>query len=69
VNCWRRGRGPQVEYKQRLPETSEQKRKVLKTVAAFVTGDEGILVFGMDPDELTVAGPRWRAQEAPLSAP
>ena len=50
------GEGPQVEYKRQLPETVEQKRKVLKTVAAFATGDGGTIVFGMDPDEMTVTG-------------
>ena len=29
---------------------------MFKTVAAFATGDGGILVFGSDPDELTVTG-------------
>lgn len=50
------GEGPQVEFKRQLPETAEQKRKVFKTVAAFATGDGGTVVFGMDPDELTVTG-------------
>ena len=50
------GEGPVVEFKRQLPESAEQKRKVLKTVAAFATGDGGTVVFGMDPDELTVTG-------------
>jgi hypothetical protein len=50
------GEGPQVEFKRQLPETAEQKRKVFKTVAALATGDGGTVVFGMDPDELTVTG-------------
>jgi schlafen family protein len=50
------GEGPQVEFKRQLPETAEQKRKVFKTIAAFATGDGGTVVFGMDPDELTVTG-------------
>jgi hypothetical protein len=50
------GEGPQVEYKRQLPERAEQKRKMLKTAAAFATFDGGTLAFGMDPDELTVAG-------------
>ncbi len=29
---------------------------MFKTVAAFATGDGGIMVFGIDPDELTVTG-------------
>jgi hypothetical protein len=50
------GEGPQVEYKRQLPDTAEQKRKTLKTAAAFATQDGGTMVFGMDPDELTVTG-------------
>ncbi len=30
---------------------------MFKTVAAFATGDGGTMVFGIDPDELTVTGP------------
>ena len=29
---------------------------MFKTVAAFSTGDGGTMVFGIDPDELTVTG-------------
>ncbi len=29
---------------------------MFKTVAAFATGDGGTIVFGIDPDELTVTG-------------
>jgi hypothetical protein len=50
------GEGPQLEFKRQLPETAEQKRKVFKTVAAFATADGGTVVFGMDPDELTMTG-------------
>lgn len=50
------GEGPQVEYKRQLPENAEQKRKMLKTAAAFATFDGGTMVFGMDPDEVTVVG-------------
>jgi hypothetical protein len=50
------GEGPQLEYKRQLPENAEQKRKMLKTAAAFATCDGGTMVFGMDPDELTVVG-------------
>ena len=50
------GEGPQVEFKRQLPETADQKRRVFKTVAAFATRDGGSVVFGMDPDELTVTG-------------
>ena len=50
------GEGPQLEYKRQLPDTAEQKRKMLKTAAAFATQDGGTMVFGMDPDELTVTG-------------
>jgi predicted HTH transcriptional regulator len=50
------GEGPQVEYKRQLPDTAEQKRKMLKTAAAFASQDGGSMVFGMDPDEITVVG-------------
>jgi hypothetical protein len=50
------GEGPEVEFKRELPATTEQKRKHFKTVAAFANGDGGVMVFGMDPDELTVVG-------------
>jgi hypothetical protein len=52
-----RGEGPYIEYKRQLPDnTTESKRKVLKTIAAFANGEGGHVVFGMDPDELTVHG-------------
>jgi hypothetical protein len=49
-------RAPGRKFKRQLPETADQKRKVFKTVAAFATRDGGTVVFGMDPDELTVTG-------------
>jgi len=48
--------GPQVEFKRQLPADAEQKRKQFKTVAAFANCEGGIMVFGMEPDELTVIG-------------
>jgi len=50
------GEGPQLEYKRQLPADAGQKRAMFKTVAAFATGDGGTIVFGIDPDELTVTG-------------
>ena len=51
------GEGPYIEYKRQLPDnTTESKRKVLKTIAAFANGEGGHVVFGIDPDELTVYG-------------
>jgi hypothetical protein len=51
------GEGPDVEFKSTFPESKpDPKRKVFKTVAAFATGRGGTMVFGMDPDELTVCG-------------
>jgi hypothetical protein len=51
------GEGPQIEYKLTLPgRTEDEKRKVLKTVAAFANGWGGSIVFGMDPDEVTRVG-------------
>ncbi len=51
------GEGPRVEFKRALPEsTPERLRPVLKTVAAFASGDGGDVVFGMDADEATAVG-------------
>lgn len=51
------GEGPQVEFKSRLPDnTPEAKRKVFKTIAAFLNGGGGQLAFGIDPDETTICG-------------
>jgi hypothetical protein len=51
------GEGPSVEYKRQLPGTTiESKRKVLKTVTAFANQDGGHILFGMNPDEVTVVG-------------
>lgn len=51
------GEGPRVEFKRQLPgDTNDLVRKVLKTVAAFATGTGGDIVFGIDPDELTLLG-------------
>jgi hypothetical protein len=51
------GEGPRTEYKRQLPDRStDSKRKVLKTVAAFANEDGGNIIFGMDPDEMTLVG-------------
>ena len=50
------GEGPNLEFKREIPTSTEAKRKVFKTVAAFANADGGTLVFGIDPDELTVPG-------------
>jgi hypothetical protein len=51
------GEGPRIEFKRALPEsTPERLRPVLKTVAAFASGDGGDMVFGVDADEATVIG-------------
>lgn len=48
------GEGPTVEFKQEIPTTTESKRKVLKTVAAFASGDGGTVLFGVDDDAQVV---------------
>ncbi|MEU9477127.1 ATP-binding protein [Streptomyces sp. NPDC048191] len=48
------GEGPQVEFKEYLP--TKQDRRTLKTVAAFANGDGGVVVFGINRDEVTVTG-------------
>jgi Putative DNA-binding domain len=52
------GEGPLVEFKRQLPDWAhvDSKRKVMKTVAAFANGEGGAIVFGVDPDELTLVG-------------
>jgi hypothetical protein len=49
------GEGPQLEFKERLPAGSKE-RKMLKTVAAFATGNGGTMIFGINRDEVTVTG-------------
>jgi hypothetical protein len=50
------GEGPYLEFKRKLPSTSQEKRHVFKTVAAFATGEGGTMIFGVDRDEVTVTG-------------
>ncbi|HUY50379.1 MAG TPA: ATP-binding protein [Streptosporangiaceae bacterium] len=51
------GEGQQVEFKRQLPQdTTESKRTVFKTVAAFANGYGGNMVFGVEKDEATVCG-------------
>ena len=51
------GEGQQVEFKRQLPQdTTESKRTVFKTVAAFASGYGGNMVFGVEKDEATVCG-------------
>lgn len=41
------GEGQGLEYKEKLPENREEKRKVFKTVVAFANGNGGLLLFGV----------------------
>ena len=50
------GEGSALEYKRELPSNPEEKRKLVRTVAAFANGQGGEIVFGMDPNEATVVG-------------
>jgi hypothetical protein len=51
------GEGQQIEFKRQLPQdTTESKRTVFKTVAAFASGYGGNMVFGVEKDEATVCG-------------
>lgn len=49
------GEGPYVEFKQEIPSTGDSRRKVLKTIAAFASGEGGTLLFGID-DRLRLSG-------------
>lgn len=51
------GEGPQVEFKQQLPEPGQKKTdSSCKTIAAYANGNGGTLVYGIDRDEVTVVG-------------
>jgi hypothetical protein len=58
------GEGPHLEYKQQLPDTREEKRRVFKTVVAFANGHGGTIVFGSgdggEPIGLTEKPPEAR---------
>lgn len=49
------GEGPQLEYKRHPPPTRGRSGDV-QDRRGVATGDGGIMVFGIDPDELTVTG-------------
>ena len=44
------GEGPNIEFKQEVPESTGARRKVLRTLAAFANGDGGHLLFGVEDD-------------------
>jgi hypothetical protein len=48
------GEGQYVEFKQEVPVTRESRKTVLKTVAAFASGEGGTLVFGVSDDTQVV---------------
>jgi hypothetical protein len=48
------GEGQYVEFKQEIPVTAESKRNVLKTVAAFASGEGGTVLFGVTDDAQVV---------------
>lgn len=45
-----KGEGPQLEYKEKLPETDHEKRSTFRTAVAFANGDGGKVLFGVDDD-------------------
>jgi hypothetical protein len=47
---------PRLEYKVKLPDSDKEVHGVVKSVAAFATGDGGDIVFGVDKDEITIVG-------------
>lgn len=49
------GEGPQVEYKEKLVKSGDDRRN-LKTIPAFANENGGTIVFGMHQDELTRVG-------------
>jgi Putative DNA-binding domain len=44
------GEGPHVEFKREIPANPESRKKMLKTVAAFASGEGGTVVFGVSDD-------------------
>lgn len=44
------GEGPHVEFKQEIPATMDSRKKMLKTVAAFASGEGGTIIFGVSDD-------------------
>jgi hypothetical protein len=50
------GEGAQLEYKEKLPDTRDEKRKVFKTVVAFANGGGGTLVFGIEDETKEIKG-------------
>jgi hypothetical protein len=51
-----RGEGAQLEYKEKLPDTRDEKRNVFKTVVAFANGGGGTIVFGIEDETKTIKG-------------
>lgn len=52
------GEGATTEFKRQLPASRDERRKVARTVAAFANGDGGVILFGIDSDEVTIVGIR-----------
>ncbi len=50
------GEGDELEFKYRLPVDDNEKFRTLCSVAAFANTSGGTIVFGVDPDEVTVVG-------------
>ena len=44
-----------LEYKEKLPDNTTEKRTVFKTIVAFANGDGGSMLFGVT-DDGTIAG-------------
>jgi hypothetical protein len=48
------GEGQTIEFKSQIPANDEQRRKVMKTVAAFASGGGGTVLFGVADDSQVV---------------
>ena len=55
-----RGEGSALEYKEKLPETRDEKRKVFKTAVAFANASGGTIVFGIEDETGRITGIRER---------
>ena len=57
------GEGAQLEYKEKLPDTRDEKRKVFKTVVAFANGSGGKILFGVEDETHRITGVQGKLPE------
>lgn len=50
------GEGPALEFKRQIPADDRERQRIARTAAAFANGAGGTIVFGIEPDEVTLSG-------------